>query len=342
MKRVALVALWLVVGCNGDKDPDPSDTLEASETEAPDVEDVPTVTWPLDDVLRLQHVQLRGTHNSYHLEPELVVHPSHAYSQPPIEDQLGKYGVRVFELDVHKHEDEWLVYHIWLLDQETHCETFRACLEIMATWSQDHRDHLPIIVWVEAKQESGGEVIDDPIALDAEIRAAVPEDILFTPDDLRGDAATVADALTPDGWPTIGALRGRLIVVMLSGDQAEAYLDGAPNLEGRAMFVRPGSDQLAADWAAIAKHLSGDDLALAHERHLLVAENVCGADEDPADCEVELSEKLAAGYHMLKDDFPAPTDGPYVLTFEGDPVARCNPVTAPAECEDEALEGLLP
>lgn len=297
----------------------------------------------MDDSLRLQHVQLRGTHNSYHQRPELVVHPSHDYSQPSLTDQLGLYGVRTFELDVHQHDEGWLVYHIWFLDQATSCETFAGCLSEMVAWSTDHPGHLPIIVWIEAKEQSGGDTIKDPTLIDVDIFVSVPKAILYTPDDLRGEHTSVAEALAKDGWPTLSELRGKLMVVLLSTDKSEAYRADAPGLEGRAMFVRAEADELDAPWAAFAKGLSGAELTDALSRNLLVARNICSADDEDADCVASLADRSAAGYHMLKDDFPAPIEGKdYVLSFPGDVVARCNPVTAPAECQDAALEGVIP
>ena len=62
--------------------------------------------------LRLNHIQVIGTHNSYHLAPEpkllgLIAAASQRaalaidYSHAPIEIQLANYGIRQFELDVY-------------------------------------------------------------------------------------------------------------------------------------------------------------------------------------------------------------------------------------------------
>ena len=53
------------------------------------------------DALRLNQLQLRGTHNSYHQRPALVLHATHDYQQPSLTDQLTIHGIRQFELDVH-------------------------------------------------------------------------------------------------------------------------------------------------------------------------------------------------------------------------------------------------
>ena len=83
--------------------------MSCGETE-PDPE--PVHEYPLDDELRLHHVQVRGTHNSYHVEPETVIHPSHAYSHAPLDVQLETQGVRTFELDLHRMGDTFDVFHL--------------------------------------------------------------------------------------------------------------------------------------------------------------------------------------------------------------------------------------
>jgi len=59
------------------------------------------VRYRLDGELRLNQVQARGTHNSYHLEPADPVDESHRYSHLPLGRQLAELGVRQVELDLH-------------------------------------------------------------------------------------------------------------------------------------------------------------------------------------------------------------------------------------------------
>ena len=107
--------------------------------------------------------------------------------------------------------------------------------------------------------------------------------------------------------------------------------------------VRADSDQLELPWAAIAKLGIGesDAIATAHAGNLLIATNVCGAGDSDDECFAARQQAMDEGFHMLKDDFPAPVeDREYWLDFpDGSPV-RCNPVTAPPECTAEGLEAL--
>lgn len=303
---------------------------------------------PLDAVLTLQHAQIKGTHNSYHVEPLIPFDASHEYTHAPLDVQLESQGVRAFELDVHKGlGGDFEVYHIAVIDAVSTCATLPACLGTMRQWSLAHPDHLPIVVWIEIKDQTGGLPIEpaDLDALDDAIRGVLPPEQLLTPDDLQGDHPSVRAALEADGWPALAATRGQFVVVLLNveDEHAEAYTDGYTTLAGRAMFARATPPQFGAPWAAIAKLGLGGPAAIAqaHAARMLIATNTCSAGDSDAACTSELEATLASGIHMLKDDFPAPIDGKaYFLDFPDGNPARCNPVTAPPECTSAALEDL--
>ena len=301
----------------------------------------------LDDVLTPQHMQVKGTHNSYHVRPLVPFDASHDYTHEPLDVQLDAQGVRAFELDVHKGLGGFEVYHISVIDAVSTCPTLGACLGTIRGWSLAHPAHLPIVVWIEIKDSTGGLPIGaaDLYALDDTIRGVLAPDHLFTPDDLQGAHDSPRAALEADGWPTLAVMRGKILVVLLNVEEAHAddYTSGYTTLAGRAMFARATPAQFTAPWAAIAKLGIGeaDAIAEAHAARMLIATNVCGAGEDDATCSAALADAQAAGIHMLKDDFPAPVDGmTYFLDLpDGDP-ARCNPVTAPPACTSAALEAL--
>lgn len=302
---------------------------------------------PPGEPLTLDHAQVKGTHNSYHLEPALPFDASHEYSHAPLAVQLGEQGVRAFELDVHEGLDGFEVYHITVIDPEATCDSLPGCLGEIHTWSEQHPQHLPIVVWIEIKDSTGGLPIDaaDLDMLDDAIRAALPEGELFAPDDLQGAFPSVRAALEAEGWPTIESLRGRVLVVLLNVDDghAEDYTAGYTSLSGRAMFARATPSQFALPWAAIAKLGIYDDadIAAAHAGRMLIATNVCSSGDDDGECEDRLAAAEAAGIHMLKDDFPAKVDDmQYFLDLPDGSPARCNPVTAPPTCTSAALEDL--
>lgn len=162
--------------------------------------------YSLDDTLRLHHVQALGTHNSTHIEPDLVVHPSHAYTHAPLGTQLADQGVRAFELDLHLHvEDGWHVFHLPNVDAETTCLRLADCLGELRAWSEANPWHLPLMVWVEPKDEDLDVAVpeyelfgDRHEEMDAAFEAGLGRDRIFTPDDLRGDHPDLPTALAAE------------------------------------------------------------------------------------------------------------------------------------------------
>lgn len=298
---------------------------------------------PLDDLLTLDHVQVKGTHNSYHVEPMLPFDPSHEYTHPPLDEQLETYGVRAFELDLHRNGESLLVYHIQFIDAVTTCNQLSSCLATIVGWSDLHPDHAPILVWFELKDSTGGEPIDDLLLVEQTILAAMPVDKLLTPDLVRGDHPTLRAALELEGWPTLGEVRGKIMFMILNGDHpsVDDYTFGQTSLDGRLIFV--GVDDFTLPYAAVSKinDPASPTIAEAHAARILTASNTCGAGSDEADCFTELDAAFASGTHQLMDDFLAPGEGmTYFLDFpDGNPV-RCNEVTAPPECTAAAIEDL--
>ena len=299
--------------------------------------------YPLDDVLRLHHVQVKGTHNSYHVEPDLPFDPSHEYTHAALDVQLASQGVRAFELDIHEQPDGSLaVYHIAAVDSQTTCRTFNDCLLTIQGWSDANPGHMPIVVWLEIKDTTGGVPIDDLDMVDSAVRGVFSDAQLLEPDDVRGDYPTLQAAVSDVGWPTLGEVRDTVLFVVLDAEHGAGYSQNYSTVAGRAMFVRVGADQFDSPVAAVAKLGSSDQAGIdaAHAANLLIATNVCSADESDKSCFAQLETARDAGIHMLKDDIPAMIpDREYWMDLDGNP-ALCNPVTAPERCTSAAIEDL--
>jgi len=298
-----------------------------------------------DDLLTLDQIQVKGTHNSYHIEPLIPFDASHEYTHPPLDEQLEDHGVRAFELDLHRSllDGELLVYHILTIDEQTTCDSLVDCLTTIKGWSDQHPLHVPIMIWFEIKDSTGGLAIDDLSLIDETILDVFSADRVVTPDLVRGDYDTVREALETEGWPTLAELRGKLMFMVLNADHdaVPAYTYDGTSLVDRMMFV--GGDDPSVPYAAVVKinNPASPAIASAHQNHIITASNTCGAGQDEDECFAELDAGLMSGTHAMKDDFLAPVDGmSYFLDFPDGNPARCNPVTAPPECTSEAVEDL--
>jgi hypothetical protein len=335
---LALGLLGSLCGCGSDPSP-----------EGAGGEDVqPHFDYPLDDVLRLQHLQTKGTHNSYHLEkPGNTVEDWH-YSHAPLAVQLGESGVRAVELDTHYDEaaDVFRVYHLPALDEASTCELFVDCLRELKAWSDAHRAHHTLFIHVEPKS---GFPTPDPEdyfrSFEAEVRSVWPEQRLVTPAMVRGDSASLGAALAERGFPTLGETRGRALFYFDDhADVRDAYTRGGTSIEGRLAFVdsAPG-DPFGA--VAVLNDPVGDAAAIsaAFAAGFLVRTR---ADASPgaayAGDTAQRDAALASGAQIVTTDFPAPVTGlDYFVTVPDGTPSRCNPVTAPAECTALAIEDPL-
>jgi hypothetical protein len=296
--------------------------------------------YPLDDVLRVNDVWSKGTHNSYHLRPLLyqTVPKEFDYEHAPLPVQLDDQGVRKFELDVFWDPSGFQVHHWNRFDKETTCTTLVLCLSILRDWSLAHPGHQPIFVFVEPKGvHSEITISDEPITghydqLDQEIRSVLPPELLVTPDEVRGGAATLAAAIASTGWPTLRATRGRFLLVMLDGGiDRDGYAEGRPSLEGRAMFV--GSDPGRADAAVM---LRDDPVGEAAEigqlvglGYLIRTRSDSLSDAQAGDT-TRRDAALASGAQIVSTDYPVPDmlDNDYFVAIPGGTPSACNPITS--------------
>lgn len=348
--RRVLASLLLLSACEG-ADP-PGDASD--DTEAPaDTEEafVPAACGDADATLRVTHAQAIGSHNSTHLQPALPVHPSHRYSHAPLDVQLAEQGVRAVELDLHLRVDGvFEVFHLPGIDEETTCRLLSDCLGTMLAWSRANPCHLPLMVWLEPKDEDLDVAFPDQYALFAdrheELEAAIvatwPRARIFTPDELRGSHATLSDAVRADGWPTLDRLRGRVIFSMLdSSTHRAAYLAPSDVLAGRLLFVDASSaDEPFAATLKIDNAVGDGDLVRSVVGEgFLVTSNVDGADNPVEENEAKLAASLAAGSHYLASDFPGAREG-YSAVVPGGRPAGCNPISAPKGCTAADIEAL--
>ena len=351
------------------------------------------VDYPRDDTLRLNQIQVLGTHNSYHLlgDPGVLqilsalspgLTETIEYSHIALPDQFESQGIRQIELDVFADPVGGLyaspfglravtmdpnarlpgldapgfkVLHIQDLDYRSNCATLVECLQAVKTWSDAHPKHVPIMIQIEAKDDELpdlglGFVVPIPIgpveldALDAEIRSVFPPEQLITPDDVRGAHATLAEAITTDGWPTLGQSRGRVLFCLDNeGSERDDYIAGHPSLQGRVLFTssRPPAAEAGfiklndpiADFATIQQVVAQGFIV----RTRADADTIQARSGDTTMREAALS----SGAQFVSTDYPVPDPafgtGYEVHIPEGMP-ARCNPISAPAECTPLDIE----
>jgi hypothetical protein len=291
--------------------------------------------------LRLDQIQVAGTHNSYHQAPAFAIDASHKYTHRPLHEQLAG-GVRTFELDLHMGTDgEVHVYHIAVLDDGTSCERLEDCLRDIDSFRATKPSHVPIFVWFEIKDSTGGAAFSSLDIVEQTIHRVFPRDSLLTPDDLAAGYASPRERLAAEGWPRLSEVRGKLVFILLNteDDHAKKYTSNYTTLASKLMFASATRAQYDLPWAAITKQFPDAEMMdAALSRRLLVACNTCSVDKSDAECAQKRDTAIAFGVHMLKDDLPFPVAGrSYSLALKaGSP--GCNVVTAAPDCDPSTLE----
>ena len=141
--------------------------------------------------LRMNEIQVIGTHNSYHRELSKAERAAHdavyggapvydgflAYSHASLPNQLSRQGVRGLELDLYPDPEgglyanpllrqrlaagplmdrDWYrpgikVLHTHDLDYNSTCVRLVSCLRLVRRWSRANADHVPLLVMLELK-----------------------------------------------------------------------------------------------------------------------------------------------------------------------------------------------
>lgn len=243
------------------------------------------------------------------------------------------------------------VMHIQDFDERSTCHTFVACLNDVRTWSKRHPHHLPIFILVETKEDTPRGIPNAikalPFmaatfdALDAEIRSVFKPNEMITPDEVRGDASTLVDAVHAGKWPTLAKARGRVIFLMDQQHVGPIYTEGHPSLRGRILFTNAIA---GAPDAAFVEENDGtveQINALVKQGYLVRTRTDESTEAARTNDTTRRDLALSSGAQMLSTDYPLSEPSPwskYSVGLPGGLVARCNPVNKPEGCLDSLLE----
>ena len=294
--------------------------------------------------LRLNQIQIIGTHNSYHLRPDEKVLLSQRgssldYGHAPLFEQL-EGGVRSLAIDIYKEADKFRVLHIPEWDERSNCAYLKECLGEVIRWSDENPKHIPLIVFIEIKnlkEKKGGLVpmtFSDIDRLEDFIWMTVGEDRLLTPDAVRGNYSTLEAAILQKGWPLVDDVRGKIIVQLNGPAELQAYYAKVqPSLAGRSMFlkVNPGEPEAAIVVSNDPEKSEVNELA---RKGYLVRTRADTAVKEPVINDTSKRDAaLQSGAHIITTDFPTITPHPvtgYLVALPHQADWRPNPLLAPA------------
>lgn len=307
----------------------------------------------LNTELRLNQIQALGSHNSYHVATPDTPVEAWQYSHDPLDVQFQSEGVRQIELDVWANPNGLAVFHIPSVDAGVTCSLLKTCLQTVKTWSDAHPKHLPIAILIEIEDVPYTPDVKpfDAAAfdqLDNEIRSVFPPNRVLTPDDVRGSHATLAEAVTTDGWPTISSVRGQVLFLMDNADaHRDIYTAGHTSLQGRMLFTNAEAGRPDAAFVKL-----NDPIGDAQRIKDAVAAGYVvrtRADGDTIEARanntVPRDTAIADGAQWVSTDYEVAGRAfgtPYFVQIPGGTPARCNPINAPAWCTSGQVESLTP
>jgi Phosphoinositide phospholipase C, Ca2+-dependent len=248
------------------------------------------------------------------------------------------------------------VFHVQEVDYRTTCPTLVNCLTQVRDWSDSHPRHLPITIQIEPKDDA----IPDPglgfvqplpwtgpdfAELQQEIDSVFPARRVLTPDEVRGPAATLADAVRAGRWPALDRVRGQVLFMLDDhGAKRDAYRAQFADLSARRIFVDvPETDPDAAIMVVNDPVTDGDRIrALVGEGFIVRTR----ADADTVQArsgDTSMRDAaFASGAQYVSTDYvsPDPRFGTgYAVDLPGDTTARCDPVIVTVRCTPRDLGG---
>lgn len=365
---------------------DPACDLKAAQ--APD-EASCARAW-MDENLRVNDLLSVGTHNSYKSAiPDAEMTQLRArstkaatlldYSHRPLSDELDD-GARQLELDVYydpqggrfadplgprmlgqRLDDAaaqelakpgFKVMHIPDFDFRSTCARFVACLQMVKAWSDAHPDHIPILILINAKDDSPLGTSGTAIAkfdaaafdaLDAEVASVFADGDLITPDQVQGKHTTLREAVLARGWPKLRDARGRVFFALDEApDKVAIYRGERRSLEGRRMFVNTDESSPAAAYLTLNEPLEDSKrIRAAVEAGFIVRTR---ADADTLEARSGNTERretaLASGAQYVSTDYMQPDSRfpGYSARLPDGATTVCNPVRSQKQCGGRAVK----
>ena len=238
------------------------------------------------------------------------------------------------------------VIHVLDVDYRSSCPTLHDCLTEVATWSRDHRNHMPIIITLhvnDIKTPMPGATKPMPCdaatldALDSEIGAIFKPGELIVPDQVRGDRASLREAVMAGNWPTLREARGK-IILLLDGSAKKADIYGGPShsLAGKPMFVIADEASPMASFIAIDDPVKDGARIAADIRQGFMV--MTRADGDTVEARANNTgrrdQAFASGAQIIQTDFLLPDKaiGPYQVNIADSRHVLCDAALAPDHC----------
>ncbi|WP_111670146.1 phosphatidylinositol-specific phospholipase C1-like protein [Algoriphagus litoralis] len=326
---------------------------------------------------RLNETQVIGSHNSYKssmpapiLDYLKKINPAAAqsleYEHLLLSEQLD-LGLRNLELDVFHdpvggkysnpkslsmlpagtvfdpkkelNEPGLKLFHVQDLDVQSHHLLFKNALLELKSWSDQHPDHHPIFILINAKDGQvpmtvsplpfSGTALD---SIDLEVRTYLGMDKLITPDLVRGNYESLEKAVLAGNWPELSAARGKFLFVL---DESEAkirrYLSEKPELKNAVLFVNLKEGNPEAGFRIINDPISNETYIqdLVRKGYIIRTRADSDTKEARSGDYTKFDKAKASGAQVISTDYYLPSrlfPSEYSVSFGNNTFERSNPI----------------
>ncbi|MDR2911721.1 MAG: hypothetical protein LBV38_00240 [Alistipes sp.] len=226
-------------------------------------------------------------------------------------------------------------------DFRTGTPTLEILLGQLREWSNANPEHTPVFITLETKDSTsaspnrpGAEILTPETfdRLDNEIATFLGRDKLITPDMVRGEHATLNEAATNGGWPTVREAQGKFLFILDDrGAKRDMYVAEHPSLRGRVLFVN--ADPETPEAATLIRNNSRDVEipALVRAGYLIRTRADADTRQARANDYTTFVAAAASGAQIITTDYYRPSeffDSPYVVHFADGGYERENPLFA--------------
>jgi hypothetical protein len=327
----------------------------------------------------INHIQVIGSHNSYKqsIDPALfklikekdsVGAKKIDYSHISLSQQLD-LGLLDLEIDIYADtnggkyahpkgltwapkqapfdqqglmkEPGFKVFHIQDIDFRSNCLTFKQCLQELRRWSDRNKDHDPVFITMNAKDEpmkKPGYTIPEKFTsavfdqLDQSLVENLGRENLITPDDVRGKYQTLQSAVLHNNWPSLKQAKGKFIFILdEKGRKRTAYIAHHPSLKGRILFAdaEPGTPESAIHIMNNPKKDLAKIRALVKKGYIIRTRSDSDTQEARDNDKSTFKAALASGAQIITTDYYQKSThfkSDYVISFDDGKYFRLDPL----------------
>ena len=229
------------------------------------------------------------------------------------------------------------VIHVLDVDFKSSCINLKACLSEVAAWSSAHPGHNAIVIALHVTNRTPMPGATRPLPFDAAAAAALDKEIqevfaataLITPDQVKGQQATLREAVQAGGWPRLTEARGKFLFVLADDAKKTTLYAGMP---GHIGFVTADETSPDAGFIAIddplkeAQRITADVKAGFMVMTLADNETTEARDNDTK----RRDGAFASGAQIVLTDFLVPDKkiGPYQVMIPDPRHVQCDAVIA--------------